>query len=117
MLLPVEVSGLNDRWEAFRYDRRTKIMRPVPVCEGMGYASIDISAGADIVIGHPVTSNASELRLNVFQTGDKWAVTVHNPTDRLIETMLTGSPEFPGTDGLNKPVSVPARSTITVPVP
>ncbi|MBU4212166.1 MAG: hypothetical protein KKD33_06245, partial [Verrucomicrobia bacterium] len=117
VLLPVEVAGLNDRWEAFRYDRRTKIMRPVPVCEGVGYACVDISAGADIVMGHPVTCKAPELRLNVFQTGDKWSVTVHNPTDKAMETTLAGSPEFPGVAGVTKPVSVPAKSSISISVP
>ncbi|MBU4211945.1 MAG: hypothetical protein KKD33_05110, partial [Verrucomicrobia bacterium] len=117
VLLPVDVTGLNDRWEAFRYDRRTKIMRPVPVCEGVGYASVDISAGADIVMGHPVTCTVPELRLYVFQTGDKWSVTVHNPTDKAIETTLTGSPEFPGVAGVTKPVSVPAKSSISISVP
>ncbi|MCG2659199.1 MAG: hypothetical protein L6437_03005, partial [Kiritimatiellae bacterium] len=117
LLLPIEVSGLNDRWEAFRYDRQTKIMRPVPVCEGVGYASVDIAGGADIVIGHPVTSKAPELRLNVFQTGDKWSVIVHNPTDKPIETTLTCSPEFPCVAGMTKTVSAPARSSLSIPVP
>lgn len=117
VLLPVEVSGLNDRWEAFRYDRQTKIMRPVPVCAGVGYASVDIAVGADIVIGHPVASKAPELRLNIFQIGDKWSVIVHNPTDKTIETTLTGSPEFPGVAGMTKTVSVPAKSSVSIPVP
>ena len=114
VLLPIEVAGLNGRWEAFRYDRRTKIMRPVPVCDGVGYASIDISAGADIVIGHPVASTAPELRLNVFQTGKQWSVVVHNPTDNPIETTLRGSPEFPGVAGMTKTVLVPAKSSISL---
>ena len=117
LLLPVEVGGLNDRWEAFRYDRRTKIMRPVPVCEGVGYASVDLSDGADIVIGHPVISTAPELRLNIFQTGNQWSVVVHNPTDKPIETTLTGSPEFPAVARLAKTVSIPAMSSISIPVP
>ena len=117
LLLPVEVSGLNDRWEAFRYDRRTKILRPVPVCQGVGYASVDLSAGANIVIGHPVASTNAELRLNVFQTGGKWSVVVHNPTNKPIEATLTGSREFPGVAGMTKTVSAPARSSISVPVP
>jgi hypothetical protein len=92
-------------------------MRPVPVCAGVGYASVDIAGGADIIIGHPVTCTIPELRLHVFQTGDKWSVTVHNPTDKAIETMLTGSSEFPGTAGLSKSVSVPARSSLSIPAP
>jgi hypothetical protein len=111
VLLPIEATGLNDRWEAFRFDRRTKIMRPVPVCEGVGYASVDIGEGADIVIGHPVTSTAPELRLNVFQTGNQWSIVVHNPTDKPIETTLMGNPEFPGVAGMTKAVLVPAKSS------
>jgi hypothetical protein len=114
LLLPIEVAGLNERWEAFRYDRRTKILRPAPVCEGVGYVSVDIGEGADVVIGHPVTSTAPELRLNVFQTGEQWAVVVHNPTDKSIETTLTGSPEFPGVADMTKTLLVPAKSSISV---
>jgi hypothetical protein len=114
VLLPIEVAGLNERWEAFRYDRRTRISRPVPVCDGVGYASVDISAGADLVIGHPVNSMAPELRLNIFQTGNQWSVVVHNPTDKPIETTLTGNPEFPAVAGMTKTVLVPAKSSLSV---
>lgn len=116
LLLPVEVSGLNDRWEAFCVERRTKLMKPVPVSDGVAYACLDLSTGADVVIGHPVTCNQPDVRVSVFQTGAQWSVTVHNPTEEALEVTLSGSGEFPGVAGLKKTLLVSARSSQNVAV-
>jgi len=51
----------------------------------------------------------------VLETGGQWSVVFHNPTDKPLEVVLTGTEGFPGVAGLRKTVNVPGRSSVTVP--
>jgi hypothetical protein len=114
VLLPIQVAGLQDNWEAYLYDQQTKLMRPIPVLEGTGYVSLDVAPGADVIIGHPVTCDHPEIKLVVLQTGTQWSVVLHNPTDKLLDVALAGTDGFPGVAGLRQTVPLPARSSLTV---
>ena len=116
LLLPIEVSGLQSNWEAFLYDQKTKLMRPVPVVEGTGYVSLDTTNGADMIVGHPVTCDRPEVKLVVLETGGKWSVVLHNPTEKPLDVALVGTDGFPGVAGLKQTVTVPGRASVTVPV-
>jgi hypothetical protein len=115
VLLPLEVAGLQDNWEAYLYNQATKQLRPIPVCQGTGYVSLDVANGADVIIGHPVTCDQPEVKLVVLETGGQWSVVLHNPTDKSLDAALVGAEGFPGVAALRKTVTVPARSSVTVP--
>lgn len=115
VLLPIEVGGLQDKWEAFLYNTKTRLLRPIPVVEGTGYVSLDVAAGADVLIGHPVTCDRPEVKLVVLEAGGQWSVVLHNPTDQALDVVLTGTEGFPGVGGLRRTVTVPGRSSVTVP--
>ena len=93
--LPVAVSGLNDRWSAFLYDRQLKKSRPVGVLEGKAWAVINLAGQADLFVGHPVLVDYPELFVQLTQSGEeKWTLEIHNPTDAPIPTRLRVHPCF-----------------------
>jgi hypothetical protein len=93
--LPVAVSGLNDRWSAFLYDRQLKKSRPVGVLEGKAWAVINLAGQADLFVGHPVLVDHAELFVQLTQSGvEKWTLEIHNPTDAPIPTRLRVHPCF-----------------------
>ncbi len=115
VLLPLEVIGLRDNWEAYLYDAATRILRPVPVVEGTAYVSLDVSNGADVIVGHPVTCDQPQVKIVVLETGGQWSVVLHNPTEQSLEVNVTGTEGFPGVAGMRKTVSVPGRASVAVP--
>jgi hypothetical protein len=93
--LPIAVSGLNDRWSAFLYDRQLKKSRPVGVLEGKAWATINLAGNADLFVGHPVLVNNPDLFVQLTQSGEEtWTLEIHNPTDAAITTRIRTHPDF-----------------------
>ena len=82
--LPIAVSGLNDRWSAFLYDRQLKKSRPVGVLEGKAWAAVNLAGRADLFVGHPVLVDHPELIVQLTQSGEeKWTLkSTTRPTRR-----------------------------------
>ncbi|MGO8930088.1 MAG: hypothetical protein ACLQU3_24735 [Limisphaerales bacterium] len=93
--LPIAVSGLNDRWSAFLYDRQLKKSRPVGVLEGKAWATINLAGKADLFVGHPVLVDNPDLFVQLTQSGEQtWTLEIHNPTDAAITTRIRAHPDF-----------------------
>ncbi len=109
--LPITVSGLNDKWSSFLYDRQRKAARPIGTFEGKAWATVCLTGRLDLFIGQPVTADDPRLTIQLTQSGeDAWRLEVHNPTDAAIETTIRKSPHF---DPLkDKPFT---HETLTIP--
>lgn len=93
--LPIAVSGLNDGWSCYLYDRARNAARPVGVFEGIGWATISLNDSQNLFIGHPITADNPHVRIQVTQTTEKnWKVEVHNPTDKPLRTTISKNPHF-----------------------
>jgi hypothetical protein len=93
--LPILVSGLNDNWSAFLYDRTLKAARPLGVFENTAWATVVVAGKADLFVGHPVVCDNTNVVLQVTQTGDRqWNVEVHNPTDAALRVTVAPNVGF-----------------------
>ncbi len=93
--LPIAVSGLNDNWSSFLYDRTLKKARPLGTFEGRAWATVVLNGGKDLFIGQPFTADHPRLVIQLTQTSDiAWSVELHNPTDAPIITMVRANPLF-----------------------
>ncbi len=93
--LPIAVSGLNDGWSCYLYDRIRKAARPLAVFEGTGWATVSLNDTQDLFLGHPITADNPLVHIQVTQAAEnKWKVEVHNPTDRPIRTTISKNPHF-----------------------
>lgn len=93
--LPVVVSGLNDHWSAYLYDRGRQAARPLGMLDNQAWATLPLHGKLDGFIGHPVTCDQPQVVLQVTQTGDHaWVVEAHNPTDAPLTTTLRLHPAF-----------------------
>jgi len=114
--LPIAVSGLNDRWSAFLYDRSLKQARPIGVFEGKAWATIALAGRADLFVGPPVLADSPELFVQLTQCGDDaWTLELHNPTDAPIVTRVRANPAFDPLKGKAFPdhsVTVPAGASV-----
>lgn len=97
MALPVTVSGLNDNWPAVLVDRATNRWRPLGMLEGTAYATLDTTAGdSHIFIGHPLVADRPDIVLSLSRVAeDEYAVEIHNPTGRVVETTVRRPDHFP----------------------
>jgi hypothetical protein len=113
--LPIAVSGLNDRWSAFLYDRARKQARPIGVLEGTAWATITLAGQAEVFVGHPVLVDRPELIVQLTQSGDSgWTLEVHNPTDGPLTTRVRPHAAFDPLRGADFPaeaVTIPAGSS------
>jgi hypothetical protein len=93
--LPIAVSGLNDRWSAYLFDRGLGKARPVGVLEGTAWATLCLAGRADVFVGHPVVADHPELIVQLTQSGEMaWTLEVHNPTDAAVTTRVGINPSF-----------------------
>ena len=116
--LPITVSGLNDRWSAYLYDRALKKARPVGVFEGKAWATVCLNGKLDVFIGHPVVCDRQEVMIQTTQTGEKsWAVEVHNPTDGPMRVTVKKNAHFDplrASRFVEKALDVPAGQSVFV---
>ena len=93
--LPIAVSGLNDRWSTYLYDRSLKKARPIGSFENKAWAVVRLHGNLDIFVGHPLVCDHTKLVLQVTQSGENaWTVEIHNPTDATVRTTLRKNPSF-----------------------
>ncbi|MCY3017841.1 MAG: hypothetical protein NTW87_02255 [Planctomycetota bacterium] len=93
--MPIRVSGLNDRWSAYLFDRGRRKARPVGVFENKAWAVVCLKGSLDVFVGHPIMCDKPGLFIQVAQTGENaWVVDVHNPTDAAVRTTLKKNPNF-----------------------
>lgn len=82
--LPIQVSGMNNKWSAFLYDSMENKARPVGVSESTAWATI-IVKGQKCFIGHPIVADNDKLYIQLTQAGAKqWNIELHNPTVKTI---------------------------------
>jgi len=116
--LPIVVSGINDRWSSYLYDRGKKAARPLGNLDGKAWATVPIHGAVDLFIGQPVTADNANVVIQLTQTGDHaWHVEAHNPTDAPITTMLKANPLFDPLKGkawTPEPLTIPAGSSVEV---
>jgi hypothetical protein len=113
--LPLTVDHMNNHWSAFLYDRTLQQARPLGVFENKTWATLFLNDKLDLFIGHPVTADSEAVFIQVTQTGETaWAIEVHNPTDKPIETTVRKNPHFdPFKDKtFSEKVTIPAGSSI-----
>jgi hypothetical protein len=93
--LPVIVEGLNDNWSVQMLDKARKWPnhRALPIRDGKAYAMLDLTtANMDVFIGHPVTCDNRELKLQVsWKSPGAWYVEAHNPTDAPVKANLASA--------------------------
>ena len=82
--LPLEVDKLNSNWSCGFYEMDTKRYRPIAVVEGKGYVSLNpLKKKQQFFVGHPVVADDAEVVIGCVQlAARRWALEVHNPTDR-----------------------------------
>ena len=118
LTLPVVVNGLNRRWTAGLwqlagyvkgdYGVGTNRYRPVGLdFDGRAYVPLfpDLATQTDVMIGHPVVADArgKDLFIEVTPLSGgttanpdyRWSVTVNNPTDQPIATVLSQTMGLP----------------------
>lgn len=114
--LPITVSGLNDNWSCYLYDRTLKKARPIGVFESKGWATVLLKDNLNLFLGHPVTAADARLFIQVAQTGEnRWRVEIHNPTTAPITTTILKNPYFDPLRTVQfstEKVTVPAGSSI-----
>ncbi len=109
--LPIVVSGLNDKWSAFLYDRHRLAARPIGMFENQAWATVRVHGPQDLFVGHPVTCDNPAVGLQLTQTGDhQWHLEVHNPADAPVTVALRFNPYFDPWTGKSLP-----REPVTVP--
>jgi hypothetical protein len=113
--LPITVNGLNENWSVLLYDRKLKKARPLGVFENKTWATVIVDGIRDIFIGNPVIADNQDLYLQLTQSGEKsWLLEVHNPTDKPIETTISGNKLFePLKDLKLEKITVPAGSSVS----
>lgn len=112
--LPIRVSGLNNNWSAFLYDRKMKKARPLGVFEEKAWATVIVNGTRDLFVGHPINVDNKALMLQLTQIGDKsWHLEVHNPTSQTIETEIHVNSFFDPLKGVTPgKITIPAGSSI-----
>ena len=116
--LPINVSGLNEKWDAGLLDLDTGMLRRVAVYEGSGILSQNIdSRGIRFAYGNMVTCDRLEISLNIFNRDGQWTIDVHNPTSSEVMTQVRTAPWLKGmAPHFDRVVYVSAGSTVTVPM-
>jgi hypothetical protein len=93
--LPITVSGLNNKWSSFLYDRALKKARPVGTFEGRAWATVVLDGGKNLFIGQPITADNPNLAIQLTQSGEAaWKLEIHNPTDAPITATVKKNPLF-----------------------
>jgi hypothetical protein len=81
--LTTVVENLNDNWTVQLLNKAQPWPnhRALPIRDGRAYAELDLNdADLDLFIGHPVTADARDLRLQVsWLEPGKWSIEAHNP--------------------------------------
>ena len=92
-MIPLQLTGLNDRWSAFVVDRRRLGInfRPIPVRDGCGYALLDpTAADTDFFVGHPLSCDVPHVRVQVaWMSPGRWFVEAHNDSGDTVTTKIT----------------------------
>ncbi len=114
MTVPLEVSGLNPRWSAGLLQRQGYVKgyygdgsnrwRPLalaPDGDALAPLFVTLAPVTDVAAGHPVIAdeNGKQLFIQVTCTGSnpaRWHVSVNNPTDAPVKTILRQALAAPG---------------------
>ncbi len=111
--VPVRIFEMPENALAGRYDLETQELTILPVLDGITATSVDTTRGASaFYLGEVIRCPNRALVFSLAPIGDKLRLEIHNPTDRLIATSLSGSPHLPPFAALKAEVKVPARSSI-----
>jgi hypothetical protein len=114
LTLPLRIKGMNRRWSAGLWQKSGYVKgdygaganryRPLGVDE-FGYAYVplfvDLAPETHVVAGHPVVAdeNGKDLFIQVthlWENPDQWHVSVNNPTDKTVKTILHKAMDLPG---------------------
>ncbi|HEY3416093.1 MAG TPA: hypothetical protein VGM23_04325 [Armatimonadota bacterium] len=114
--LPIVVSGMNDHWSSYLYDRGKKAARSLGNLDGNAWAVVPVHGAADLFIGQPVTADKANVVIQVTQTGNNtWRMEAHNPTDAPITTTLKANSLFDplkGSAWTQEQLTIPAGSSV-----
>ena len=114
--LPIIVSGMNDHWSSYLYDRGKKAARPLGTFDGKAWAVVPVHGAVELFIGQPVTADDARVMIQLTQTGaNAWHVEAHNPTDAAITTTLQTNPLFDPLKGkawTGEQITIPAGSSV-----
>ncbi len=84
-VLPVKVTGLNDKWTAGVVDLEHPTWRPLGIRDGIGYATLDLRDGAHrYYLGNLVACDHQDVEVTLLphNADGITAVEVHNPTEK-----------------------------------
>jgi len=110
--LLVLIDGLNDGWTCARQTARGEL-QPVTVSRRTGYTTVDLNPGAlDLVLGHPVTCTAPDVRLVTWWNAKGLEVYAHNPAAEPITCTLRTDTAFAGLPKANEQLTIPAGTSI-----
>jgi hypothetical protein len=118
--LPIRVSGLEDNGCVAVFGSKHPWLRWVGMAEGQAWLQEDVDKGSDLWIGNPFVCDNKQVKLTLVDQGQAEGkqpfLEVHNPTDQKLEVKLTSPAHCPLYGGMKLQVSVPAGSSMTVPV-
>lgn len=117
--LPIRVSPVNPKWTAVIADVADGSFLPIGVIETerTACATWDTAAKkSEIFVGNIVRCDNPDLMLTATCAGATWSVEVHNPTNTTITDTIRGAAKFPPLAALNQRVTVPAGSSVVIPV-
>lgn len=132
LTLPVRVEGLNPRWSAGLLQRQGYVKghygtgenryRPVGLdLAGTTYVPLypDWAERTHVVVGHPIVAGpeGKELFIQVTKVADqppRWHVSVNNPTDTVIKTVLRRGMPLPGLEFPDRALDLPAGGYVVL---
>jgi hypothetical protein len=85
------IENLNENWDVWLLDRTRSgpNWRQLPMADGTAYAVLPGDVVRDVFLGHPVTSDSKDLKIQLSWTSPTtWTVEAHNPTDCRIRAKL-----------------------------
>ncbi|MCC6227516.1 MAG: hypothetical protein IT195_14075, partial [Microthrixaceae bacterium] len=118
--LPVVLENAHPNWDTWLLDRATAApnWRQIPKVDATAYASLPGDAAQDLFIGHPVVADRDELQISLCNLlPGQWLVSLHNPTDREVKANVRSQPAWTPFTLAAKDYTVPAGSSVDIPVP
>ncbi|WP_309380570.1 hypothetical protein [Cerasicoccus frondis] len=113
-VLPILVENLNPRWSSVAYDSKREAMRPLGMVADKAYCHrLPTERDGKLFVGHPFTSDNSELIMNTVQVGEREVVLqINNPTDSAITALIKRTPDFDFIECEDMTIELPAGQIV-----
>ena len=131
LTLGCRVSGLNDHWSAYFYDKIGKRARPIGTWKNVAHVRLEPERAelTDVQVGHPVAADNNDVVILFSVLGDgkypvrkdgmlcydgTYSLQVNNPTDKDLTVTLKKNMDLPGFPFATKTVDIKAGQIIDV---